>query len=314
MMKGPQYFRESPDMTDPLAEVVTLLQPRPAFSKRVSANGIWRVLRSDVGRPFYGAVLSGSCRLVANGRPPLVLHEGDFVLIPEAYAFETTSLEPPPAGIEMTPLQGADGEFRIGDPEAPAEVRLLIGYCVFDSPDAALLISLLPQIVHVGGEDRLGTLVRLVVEEARGQRPAREVILERLLQVLLIEALRAAEGAAPPRGLVRGLADRRIGAALRRMHEAPTRPWTVAQLAREAGMSRSAFFDRFNRAVGLAPMEYLLAWRMALAKTRLRRGDGSVAEIAQAAGYGSASAFSVAFARHVGVPPARYARAEPVSA
>jgi AraC-like DNA-binding protein len=94
------------------------------------------------------------------------------------------------------------------------------------------------------------------------------------------------------------------------MHERPTEPWTVAQLAKEAALSRSAFFARFNRAVGVAPMEYLLAWRMALAKNLLRRKEAGVAEVAERVGYSSASAFSVAFTRYVGLPPTRYARGD----
>ena len=92
------------------------------------------------------------------------------------------------------------------------------------------------------------------------------------------------------------------------MHESPTRSWTVAQLAKEAALSRSAFFERFNRAVGVAPMEYLLAWRMALAKKLLRDKGGNVAEVAECVGYSSASTFSVAFTRYVGMPPTRFAR------
>ena len=183
-----------------------------------------------------------------------------------------------------------------------------MGHCVFGSPDAALLVSLLPQLVHVRGERRLATLVQLVGEESRELRPARDVILARLLEVLLIEALRSTAGTAASPGLLRGLADERLAVAIRRMHESPTRPWTVAQLAKEAALSRSAFFARFGRAVGVAPMEYLLAWRMALAKNLLRRKDGGVAEVAERVGYSSASAFSVAFTRHVGLPPTRYAQ------
>ena len=155
------------------------------------------------------------------------------------------------------------------------------------------------------------TLVQLVIEESRGQRPARDVILARLLEVLLIEALRCGTGSEASPGLVRGLADCRLAAALRRMHENPSHPWTIVQLAKEAALSRSAFFERFTRAVGVAPMEYLLAWRMAVAKNLLRHKDGSIAEIAERVGYSSASTFSVAFARHVGVPPARYVREQP---
>jgi AraC-like DNA-binding protein len=86
------------------------------------------------------------------------------------------------------------------------------------------------------------------------------------------------------------------------------RSWAVAELAKKAALSRSAFFDRFARTVGLPPMEYLLAWRMAVAKDLLRRQDLGVAEVAYRVGYGSGSTFSTAFSRHVGEPPSRYAR------
>ena len=101
----------------------------------------------------------------------------------------------------------------------------------------------------------------------------------------------------------------RLAQAIRQMHSDPARSWTVSQLAKKAAMSRSAFFERFTRAVGLPPMEYLLAWRMALAKNLLRRQDLALVEVAERVGYGSASAFSTAFSRHVGQPPSRYARA-----
>lgn len=132
--------------------------------------------------------------------------------------------------------------------------------------------------------------------------------MARLLEVLLIEAFRSAASAASTPGLVRGLADGRLARALRRMHEDPATAWTVAKLAGEAAMSRSAFFERFSTAVGIAPMAYLLAWRMALAKQWLHKGGRSMAEIAGQVGYGSVSAFGVAFTRHVGVSPGRYAR------
>jgi transcriptional regulator GlxA family with amidase domain len=150
--------------------------------------------------------------------------------------------------------------------------------------------------------------VELVREESRERRPAREVILAHLLEVLLIEALRSTAGTAASPGLLRGLADERLAVAIRRMHESPTKAWTVAQLAKEAALSRSAFFERFSRAVGVAPIEYLLGWRMALAKDLLRRKEVTVAEVAEQVGYSSASTFSVAFTRHVGLPPTHYAR------
>lgn len=297
-------------MICPLAEVVTLLQPRAPFSKTVVGSGAWRVCRSEAGRPFYAAIVDGACRLLVEGYDAIVLEAGEFVLIPAIRDFAMTSHEPRPADDAVTvPARTVDGVYRLGDPDGPVDVRLLVGYCRFDTPDAALLVQLLPRLVVVRGEARLATLVDLVAEETRRSRPARELVLERLLEVLLIEAFRSATGPSVSPGLVRGLADARLAAALRRMHEEPARAWTVAQLAKEAALSRSTFFDRFSRMVGLAPMEYLLAWRMALAKVHLRRG-GRIGEVAERVGYASASAFGVAFARHVGLPPARYLRAE----
>ena len=296
-------------MIDPLTEVVTLLQPQAKFSKVVSAAGPWRVRRSGSGQLFYCVILDGSCRLEVDGNEQIHLQQGDFVLIPSAYSFTMSSLEPPASEeLDMPPVPLADGEFRHGAQDVPPDVQLLVGHCSFGSPDAALLVSLLPQLVHVRGEKRLAILVQLVGEESRAARPARDVILARLLEVLLIEALRSVEGTDAAPGLLRGLADERLAVAIRRIHENMTKPWTVAQLAKEAALSRSAFFERFSRALGVAPMEYLLAWRMALAKNLLRRQEAGVSEVAERVGYGSASAFSVAFTRHVGLPPARYAR------
>lgn len=295
-------------MIDPLAEVVTLLQPSAPFSKLVSGAGSWSVRRAEVGRPFYCAILDGASRLAVDGRAPMILEQGDFVLIPSAFDFTASSVNPPPQEHDSVHVVLPDGEIRHGTASGPPDVRMLVGYCVFASPDARLLVSLLPQLVHVRGERRLATLMELVQEEARERRAAREVILARLLEVLLIEALRSAAGTTASPSLLRGLADERLTMALRRMHENPTHTWTVAQLANEAALGRSAFFVRFNRAVGVTPMEYLLSWRMALAKNLLRRKDVTVAEVAEHVGYSSASTFSVAFARHVGLPPTQYAR------
>jgi len=301
-------------MVDPLAEVVTLLQPGARFSKLVLGASPWRISRSDAGQPFYCVVLEGGCHVEIDGHEPIELLSGDFVLIPAAYGVAMSSLVPPLAGVETAPpVALGNGEFRIGDERGPIDLRILAGHCSFDSPDASLLVSLLPQFVHVRGEQRLATLVQFIREESREQRPAREVVLARLLEVLLIEALRSTAGTNASPGLVRGLADCRLAAAIRGMHERPMHDWTVAALAHEAALSRSTFFERFGRMVGVAPMEYLLAWRMALAKDLLRSNAGGVAEIAERVGYNSASAFSTAFTRHVGRSPTQYAREQAVA-
>ncbi len=294
-------------MVDPLAEVVTLLRPAARFSKHIVAAGRWQSRRSDAGQPFYCVVLEGGCRLALDGHEPTVLQRGDFALIPAAFGVAMSSLVPPAGGANAVPVALGQGLFRIGRQQGPTDLRILAGHCSFGSPDAALLISLLPQLVHVRGEPRLAMLVKLLNDESREQRPAREVVLAHLLEVLLIEALRSTAGTAASPGLVRGLADARLAAAIRAMHSDPARAWTVVNLAREAALSRSSFFERFNRLVGVTPMAYLLAWRMALAKDLLRRHEAGVADIAERVGYSSASTFSVAFSRHVGRTPTQFA-------
>ncbi|WP_455912907.1 AraC family transcriptional regulator [Pseudomonas syringae] len=296
-------------MLDPLAEVVTLLQPSASLSKIVNGAGAWRVQRSVHGQPFYCAILQGESRLSVAGQLPMTLQAGDFVLIPAAYDFEMMSLQPVLEGdAERVPVEVRPRDIRVGPPDVPVDVQLLVGHCTFGSPDAALLVSLLPQLIHVRGEPRLATLVGLVTGEARAQRPARDVILAHLLEVLFIEALRCTATEAAPPGLLRGLGDERLAVALRQMHGHPGRPWTVEQLAREAALSRSTFFERFQNALGMPPMAYLLSWRMALAKKLLRERVEDIAGIAQRVGYGSVSAFSVAFNRYTGRAPGRYSR------
>lgn len=297
-------------MADPLSEVISLLRPTAAYSKLAEGSGPFRVCRDDVNAVFYCMQLCGRVRLDVDGKPPFVLNAGDFVLIPTVAAFTVSSMDPPaPSGLRTRPIAGENGIFRIGLPEGPVEVQQLIGHFSFASPDADLLVSLLPDMVIVGGEDRLAALAALVRDEARADRPAGDVVVEHLLQVLLIEAFRSTTQSGATSGLLRGLVDARIGPALRAMHAAPDHLWTVPELAREAGLSRSAFFTRFNRIVGVPPMGYLLNWRMTLAKHMLRAGERNIANISSNIGYGSTSAFSTAFTRHVGHSPTRYVKA-----
>ncbi|MET0543207.1 MAG: AraC family transcriptional regulator [Variovorax sp.] len=295
-------------MSDPLAQVIALLKPRTVLSKGISGAGRWGVRYSEFGQPSFCVVLEGSCRLSVDRQKPLVLEAGDFVLLPTTPGFTLSGFEPVTA-VRMDPSVAATarGDVRHGTRHGPPDVRLLGGWFAFDSPDAALLVSLLPALMHVRGVERLSVLVRLVDAESSEQRSGRDLVLSRLVEVLLIEALRSVSGDDAPPGLLRGLADVRIARAMRQMHGDPARGWTVAQLAAKAALSRSAFYERFTRTVGLPPMEYLLAWRMALAKELLRSRALGIADVAERVGYGSASTFSTAFSRHVGQPPGRYA-------
>lgn len=298
-------------MSDPLSKIIALLQPRTVFAKRISGAGRWGVRYSAFGQPSFSAVLEGSCRLALDGVAPVTLEAGDFVLLPATPGFTLSGFEPvKPELIDAQAAAAAPrAEVRHGTRGGRPDVRLLGGYFVFGSPDQALLVSLLPALVHVRGVPRLSTLVRLVGEESSEARPGRELVLSRLVEVMLVEALRSTTGEDTPPGLLRGLADQRLAPALRQLHRQPGRGWSVPELARAAGLSRSSFFERFTRTIGMPPMEYLLAWRMALAKDLLLRRDLGIEEVAERVGYGSASNFSTAFSRHVGQPPSRYARA-----
>ena len=293
---------------DPLSEIIALLQPRTVLAKCISGAGRWGVRYSAFEQPSFGAVLEGRCRLSVEGHRPVTLEAGDFLLLPATPGFTISGFEPAEAvALDPHATAGVTGEVRHGTPDGPPDVRMLGGYFMFASPDADLLVSQLPAVIHLRGAARLSALVQMVRSETSEERPGRDLVLARLVEVLLVEALRAVGGDEAPPGLLRGLADARLAGAIRCIHDEPARPWTVAALAKEAALSRSAFFDRFARIVGVPPMEYLQGWRMSLAKDMLRRGAGKLDEIAERVGYGSASAFSTAFTRQVGMPPKRFA-------
>ena len=169
-------------------------------------------------------------------------------------------------------------------------------------------------IVHVRAAEvvdgRLGALLGLLGDEALADRPGGAQVMKRLLEVLLVEALRypGAGWDQAGEGLLTGLADPPIGRVLRLMHDDVRRGWTVSDLAQAAGMSRSAFAARFTKMVGLPPMEYLSNWRMTLARQALLAEKTPMADIAELAGYRSVSAFSTAFRRVTGASPTGYVR------
>lgn len=295
-------------MGDPLSDVVQLLHPQAVFANVISGKGNWAVRYADYGQPGFCIVLEGSARLAVDGHTPITISAGDFVLLPTTPAFTLSGFVPaPPVFIDPGVVPGGQGELRHGDPDGPPDMRSLGGAFLFDTRDAALLVSLLPTVVHVQGSQRLMQLVQMVGEEYAQQQPGNAYMLSRLVEMLLVEAMRSTTAGNAPPGLLRGLGDERLAMALKQIHARIAHGWTVGELAKAAALSRSTFFERFTRAVGVPPMEYVLAWRMEVAKELLRRDGLSVTEVAERVGYGSTSTFSVAFSRHVGEPPSRYA-------
>lgn len=302
-------FSNSPNISDPLSEVVRLLHPRAVFARIISGKGNWAVRYSEYGLPSFCIMLDGSCLLAVDGHQPITINAGDFILLPTTPAFTLASFVPaPPVYLDPNKIVNVSSELRYGEPEGPADMRSLGGSFVFDSPDQGLLVSLLPKVVHVQNSQRLSRLVQMVGEESADQKPGSEFVMSRLLELLLVEAMRSVATENAPPGLLRGLGDERLARALTQMHARINYAWSVDELAKIATLSRSAFFERFRRMVGVAPMEYLLAWRIEIAKELLSDNKLTVSEIAERVGYGSSSAFSVAFSRYVGKPPSQFAR------
>ena len=303
---------ETSEAPDPLAAIISLLRPQTILSKIVSGAGEWSIRYERQEDPAFCLVLEGSCYLDADGIGVIELREGDFILLPRTPAFTLASdLALRPKLVPPTQVR----ELRHGDASEPPNLRMLGGYFRFDRANAQLLVKLLPPVVHIRrdepGAARVQRLAELIGDEADADRPGRDLILERLVEVLLVEALRfrPATAGKGEQGLLAGLSDPGLARALRQIHGDVARRWTVADLARTAHMSRAVFAERFARKVGMPPMQYLAEWRMAIAKDLLRRERPPLAQVAEHIGYESASAFSTAFARLTGYPPSEFARA-----
>lgn len=300
------------DGLGPVEMLVSLLRPKTVESKIISGAGEWSVREPRYADPAFCLMLEGSCVLRLDGYHPIELHAGDFMLLTDMPEFVMSSGH----GAMSTVLAAGpvNGVARHGDPDGPASMRMLGGYFRFERENAPLLAPLLPRIVLVRHDEprasRLSRIVALISEETVSAAPS-ELILVRLVEVLLVEAmrLRAAPVEGVERGLVAGLDDPVLAPALRAMHTDIAFGWTVERLARAAGVSRAVFAERFSRTMGVPPMQYLVQWRMALAKEMLRTEDVSMAEVARRTGYLSASAFTTAFTRMTGISPSAFARA-----
>lgn len=184
------------------------------------------------------------------------------------------------------------------------------GAYTFDGDLCAGLLAGLPDLTVVRA--RAGTGLRATLDVFAGellqQAPGQQALLDSLLDVILVQALReqlAADLESAP-GWFRAMADPRIGAALQAIHAEPQRPWTVAGLAAEAALSRASFARRFTELLDVAPLTYVTNWRMALAREQLRGGDTGLAAVARSLGYASEFSFAAAFKRHHGIAPGRW--------
>lgn len=297
---------------DPFLDVVQLLRPRATLWSKIEASGRWGLgfrKRDDL---LFCRVELGECYLVRPQLAPVLLRQDDFVLVRTSTPFALTSNQGvEPEDSEDLVAAAKSVSLKLGKGTA-SQVTLRGGRFVFDSENETLLWELLPPVLHVGFDDtsswRVRSLLKLNEMETLQPGPGSQFLIARLMELLLVEILRRNTSTPESRsvGLIAGLQDPAIAGALIAMHGEITRTWSVAELARLCAVSRSLFATRFKQVLGVAPMEYLSRWRIAVAKDELRRGTRTIAEIALLVGFQSPSAFSTSFTRVVGCSPKRF--------
>lgn len=295
---------------DPVADAISLLRPRTVVGPNLRAAGDWALRFETFLHVRVGGVVSGRCWLTLDEQKPVLLEEGDAFLLgnPPSYVLASTpDAMPQPAGPVWAAAE--DGIVQIGS--QPEDLYLCVGHIGFDEANAALLTDLLPPLVVFRAADpdggRMAQLIDLLAAEVAVTAPGGPLVQSHLAQILLVHMLRAhAVRTDRPAGWLSALSDDGIGAALRALHSDIARSWTLAELARISHMSRSGFARAFRAHVGVPPLEYLIRWRMSLARDALERDTLSISELARSTGYLSESAFSTAFRRVVGSSPAQY--------
>jgi AraC-like DNA-binding protein len=267
---------------------------------------------------IFHLITEGGCYVDLGDGAPVRLSAGDVVVFPQGHAHLMTSKP------GLVPAQGAPlKEVLARRPRQLAyggggpTTRLVCGYLACDARLARMLLAGLPPLVRVNvrGSNAgiwLEASVRYALAEARSPRPGGAGVLAKLAEVLFIEVLRLYmnEQVVGRTGWLAGVGDRIVGAALNALHARPAYAWTLEELAREAATSRSVLAERFAQLVGSSPMQYLTQWRMLLAANLLSRSNAPLARIAEDVGYQTDTAFSRAFRREFGAPPAAWRRTQ----
>lgn len=309
----------SSHVVDVLSDLLSRARARGAVFGHTTLYGPWGLGFADELPLAVHAVVRGEAWLRTPGGD-VRLSAGDIALVPRTRDRTGHALAHAP-GARTVPLADALASMAVpGRPrrfaqagEGPA-TEVMCGAYAFDGDLCDTLVSALPPaaVVRAGeGGSGLRTTLNLLADELTTDGPGHQTVLDRLLDLILVHALRAhlADPTAARPGWHRALDDPPVAAALARLHEDPARSWTVASLAAEAGLSRAAFARRFAAAVGEPPLAYLTHWRMRLAEELLRQEGVTLAGVARAVGYGSEFAFSAAFKRERGLAPAAWRRA-----
>ncbi len=300
---------------DPLSDILSLLRPRTYVTGGLSAGGQWSVRFPVLKVIKCYSVVTGDCWLsMENVKEPVRLRAGSCLLLPHGRPFVLASDLSLPHK-ESWELLSKRERYNGILPVSPGDDFLILGSHFELEGDTRFLLDVLPPIVMLENESQRESLrwaVDRVLREMRNPQPGGTLIAQQVAYTMLVEALRLhlADNLQRSTGWLSALADSRMRMALSSMHREPARAWTLQDLARSAGMSRTAFAQTFKRTVGQSPMEYLTHWRMTLAAKRMQDGSESISSIAPALGYKSDSAFSAAFKRQWGISPRGHIRAQ----
>ncbi|MDB5998545.1 MAG: btr [Rhizobacter sp.] len=301
------------DRQDPVAQTLHLLRMSGVVYCQSQLSAPWGLAMPPMaGCLMFHVFTSGGGWLRVDGEPARELRAGDFALVPHGVGHSLLSdpsvVGEPLFALGREPVADWFEVLRHGGGGEVSEV--ICGAVRFDDPVARHLAASLPALItieglHAAEMEWLHSSFKLLVAEATQQRPGGETVITRLADILVIQAIRSwlESDAARQTGWLRGLQDRHVGRALARIHRDLAQPWTLAGLAREAGLSRSAFAARFTHCVGTPPMEYLTQWRMRVAQARLKERKLGLAQLAGDVGYDSEAAFSRAFKRVTGITP-----------
>jgi len=298
---------------DPLGEALHFLRMTGTFYVRSELTAPWGLTLPAIEECLsFHVVNTGRCWLEVDPFEPVELARGDLALVPHGRGHRLTS-EPGASAprVDQLPHEMVSdryGVLRLGGGGAPAS--LVCGMVRFDHPAARHLIDLLPHVIRIDASSARQTTwmessLHFMAAEAEAQRPGGEAVITRLADILVIQAIRwwIQEDPAAQRGWLGALKDPSIGRAISLIHRDPARPWTLAALAREVAMSRSAFAARFSELVGEPAMHYLARWRMHVALAWLEEDGAALGQVASRLGYQSEASFSRAFKRLVGVSP-----------
>jgi AraC-like DNA-binding protein len=311
-------------MSDTLSDVLGAVRLRGALFFTIDATAPWAVeaprsceITSSLipGAEHlieFHVMRRGRCWAGVVGEPPVHMEAGDVVLFPQG---DTHVLSSAP-GMRGTPdpdaydFAGRPVPVTVNVRGGGEPAELICGFFGCDARPFNPLLATLPRTIHIRSRDRddgtIPQLVRLALTELAERRSGRESVLSHVSELLFVEAVRRYLETLPAeqKGWLAGLADEQVGRAIAKLHERPAHPWSLEELAREAGLSRSTLAERFAQFVGVPPMQYLAQWRIQLAASLLSGTALGLAELAARVGYGSEAALSRAFKRQVGVSPA----------